>query len=392
MSSSKDAVGPEEILSQRLRKRFTENSFRTLRPADFSKADFSSNDYLGFARSGKLADMCNEAWTQVQSKGETRYIGSGGSRLLSGDSTYAHYLEEVIADFFSSDSSLIFNSGYTANLALFGALPSRTGTVLYDDLIHASVRDGIRMSGCRAWSFRHNDLNHLEDLLVKSEGEKWVVAETVYSMDGDSPDLKKLVELCEYYNAALILDEAHSGGVYGQDGSGMVVQQGLEKRVFARLFTFGKAFGVHGAAVCGSHTLVNYLINFARPFIYSTALPLHDLTAIRAGLQLSGEAEQARVDLKRLVDYFRIAVSASALKQRLIRSDSPIQGLVIPGNHEVRRVAEACQSAGLDVRPVLSPTVKAGSERLRIILHTYNSTAEIDRLIAAVSSGLVDKS
>lgn len=387
-----ETPGPEEILSQRLRKRFNENSFRTLRPADFSKADFSSNDYLGFARSGKLADMCNEAWARVQSKGETRFIGSGGSRLLSGDSTYAHYLEDVIAEFFQSESSLIFNSGYTANLALFSALPSRTGTVIYDDLIHASVRDGIRMSGCRAWSFRHNDLTHLEDLLVKSTGEKWVVAETVYSMDGDSPDLKKLVELCEYYNAALILDEAHSGGIQGDHGSGLCVQSGLHARVFARLFTFGKAFGVHGAAVCGSHTLVNYLINFARPFIYSTALPLHDLTSIRCSLKLAEEAEPVRADLNRLVEYFRIAANASTLKSRLIFSDSPIQGIIIPGNQEVRRVAEACQAAGLDARPVLSPTVKQGTERLRIILHSYNTTTEIDRLIAAVSSALVDKS
>jgi len=383
--------GPEEILSQRLRKRFNENSFRTLRPADFSKADFSSNDYLGFARSGKLADMCTEAWARVQSKEETRFIGSGGSRLLSGDSTYAHFLEDVIAEFFGSESALIFNSGYTANLSLFSALPSRSGTVIYDDYIHASVRDGIRMSGCRAWSFRHNDLAHLEDLLVKSQGEKWVVAESVYSMDGDSPDLKKLVELCEYYNAALIIDEAHSGGVQGEYGSGACKQAGLSERVFARLFTFGKAFGVHGAAVCGSHTLVNYLINFARPFIYSTALPLHDLTAIRSSLKLSEEADHLRNDLNRLVDYFRIAANASTLKSRLILSDSPIQGIVIPGNQEVRRVAEACQSAGLDARPVLSPTVKAGTERLRIILHSYNTTSEIDRLIAAVSSGLVDK-
>jgi 8-amino-7-oxononanoate synthase len=386
-----DGLSAEEILSQRLRKRFNENSFRTLRPADFSKADFSSNDYLGFARSGKLADACNVAWARAQSQGAGRFIGSGGSRLLSGDSAYAHYLEEVIAEFFGSDSSLVFNSGYTANLALFSALPSRTGTVIYDDLIHASVRDGIRMSGCRAWSFRHNDLNHLEDLLVKSTGEKWVVAETIYSMDGDSPDLKKLVELCEYYNAALILDEAHSGGIYGEHGCGLVAHNGLEKRVFARLFTFGKAFGVHGAAVCGSHTLINYLINFARPFIYSTALPIHDLSAIRCSLQYSEESEQLRSDLKRVVDYFRLTVSASTLKTKLISSESPIQGIIIPGNQDVRRVAEACQQAGLDARPVLSPTVKAGSERLRIILHAYNTNTEIDKLISTVSAALVDK-
>lgn len=386
-----DAPGPEEILSQRLRKRFAENSFRTLRPADFSKADFSSNDYLGFARSGKLADLCNAAWAGIHTKGEARFLGSGGSRLLSGDSAYAHEVEAAIAAFFGSDAALVFNSGYTANLSLFSALPSRSGMVIYDDFIHASVRDGIRMSGCRSWSFRHNDLDHLEELLIKAPAEKWVVAETIYSMDGDSPDLKKLIEMCEYYNAAVILDEAHSGGVYGEHGAGLCEQLGLEKRVLARLFTFGKAFGTHGAAVCGSHTLVNYLINFARPFIYSTALPMHDLSAIRCSLQHAQEAEQARTDLKRMVDYFRAAVSESTLQPKLIASETSIQGIIIPGNSEVRSVAEACQSAGLDVRPVLSPTVKAGSERLRIILHSYNTTAEIDRLIATVSEAFVDK-
>lgn len=378
-------AGPEDILSQRLKKRFSENSFRTLRPADFSKSDFSSNDYLGFARSQQLADLCKEAWERHVSKGEMRFIGSGGSRLLSGDSTYAHYLEEIIAEYFGSESSLLFNSGYTANLALFSALPSRTGTVLYDDLIHASVRDGIRMSGCRAWSFRHNDLRHLEDLLAKAAGEKWVVAETIYSMDGDSPDLVRMVELCEKYSAALIVDEAHSGGVKGQNGTGLCNELGIAGRVFARLFTFGKAFGVHGAAVCGSHTLVNYLINFARPFIYSTALPIHDLTAIRSSLRYAEEADSLRSDLDKLVNYFRIAVSATPLKSRLTNSETPIQGLIIEGNDEVRRVAEVCQSQGIDARPVLSPTVKAGTERLRIILHSYNTTTEIDRLIATVS-------
>lgn len=385
-------TSPEEILSQRLKKRFAENSFRTLRPADFSKADFSSNDYLGFARSPELADLCKGAWERHVSKGESRFIGSGGSRLLSGDSAYAHYLEEIIAEYFGSESSLLFNSGYTANLALFSSLPSRSGTVFYDDLIHASVRDGIRMSGCRGWSFRHNDLKHLEELLAKSSGEKWVVAEAIYSMDGDSPDLEAMVELCEKFNAALILDEAHSGGVRGEKGTGLSNELGISDHVFARLFTFGKSFGVHGAAVCGSHTLVNYLINFARPFIYSTALPVHDLTAIRASLKFAEEADHLRTDLRRLVDYFRIKVNATALKPRLTRSESSIQGLVIPGNHEVRRVAEACQSTGIDARPVLSPTVKAGTERLRIILHSYNTTTEVDRLITAVSSALVDKS
>lgn len=381
-------AGPEEILSQRLKKRFNENSFRTLRPADFSKSDFSSNDYLGFARSRELANLCKQAWENHVAQGDMRFIGSGGSRLLSGDSTYAHYLEEIIAEFFGSESSLLFNSGYTANLALFSALPSRAATVIYDDLVHASVRDGIRMSGCRAWSFRHNDLTHLEDLIRKVEGEKWVVAETIYSMDGDSPDLKRMAEMCRHYDAALILDEAHSGGIRGEHGSGLCNELGISDIVFARLFTFGKAFGVHGAAVCGSHTLVNYLINFARPFIYSTALPVHDLTAIRSALKHSEGADKLRSNLNKLVDYFRLRVDACGFRSALIPSSTPIQGIIIPGNHEVRRVAEVCQSNGIDARPVLSPTVKAGTERLRIILHAYNTTAEIDRLISTVSDAL----
>ncbi len=386
------APGPEHILSQRLKKRFTENALRTLRPADFSKADFSSNDYLGFARSNELLDRCGEEWVKINHAVDQRFLGSGGSRLLSGDSVYAHDVEKHIADFFKSDSALIFNSGYTANLSLFSALPSRGGTVLYDDLAHASVRDGIRMSGCRAWPFRHNDLDHLEEQLRKAGDEIWVVAESVYSMDGDSPDPERLVALCEKYNAALILDEAHSGGIMGEGGRGYAVHHAIEKRVFARLYTFGKAFGVHGAAVCGNHTLINYLINFARPFIYSTALPAHDLASIKTSLDYSVDSDHLRAELKALTEYFKDKSSSTILKSRLVNSNSPIQGLLVPGNLEVRRIAEACQSAGIDVRPVLSPTVKSGSERLRIIIHSYNTRKEIDALIHVVMTEIVDKS
>ncbi len=383
--------GPDFILSQRLKKRFSENALRTLRPADFSKVDFSSNDYLGFARSNELLDICGEEWVRVNHAADQRFLGSGGSRLLSGDSLYAHDVENLIAEFFQSESALLFNSGYTANLSLFSALPSRSGTVIFDDLIHASVRDGIRMSGCRAWSFRHNDIDHLEELLRKAGEEIWVVTESVYSMDGDSPQAERLVTVCEKYNAALIIDEAHSGGLDGESGRGYCVQHGIENRVYARLFTFGKAFGVHGAAVCGNHTLVNFLINFARPFIYSTALPVHDLAAIRASIDFSFKADHLRRELKLLTRYFREKTSTSLIKEQLVDSHSPIQGIIIPGNLEVRRVAEACQKAGMDVRPVLSPTVKVGSERLRIILHAYNTRRELDNLISTVLAEIVDK-
>jgi len=382
----------DSILRQRLKKRQQENAMRMLRPADFTQIDFSSNDYLGLARSNELLERCGEEWVRINHIKNHRFLGSGGSRLLSGDSDYVHELESLLAEFFQSDATLLFNSGYTANVSLFSALPSRNGTVLYDELIHASVRDGIRMSGCRAWSFRHNDIDHLEELLERAGGEVWVVAESVYSMDGDSPDPIKLVSACEKFNAALIIDEAHSGGVVGPDGSGFCIANGIQDRVYARLFTFGKSFGVHGAAVCGSETLKNYLVNFARPFIYSTALPLHDLATIKTSIGFTATANAQRMQLKEITNYFIQSAQQCGLNEQLIPSTSAIQGLVIPGNENVRRVADICRSKGLDVRPVQSPTVTEGAERLRIILHAYNSRQEVDLLIETVLTAFVDKS
>lgn len=382
----------DALLGHRLKERVQNNALRILRPADFTQIDFSSNDYLGLARSNELLDRCGEEWVRINHIKNHRFLGSAGSRLLSGDSDYAHELESVLAEFFQSDAALLFNSGYTANVALFSALPSRNGTVLYDELIHASVRDGIRMSGCRAWSFRHNDIEHLAELLERAGGEVWVVAESVYSMDGDSPDPIKLVSVCEKFNAALIIDEAHSGGVVGHNGSGFCIAHGIQDRVFARLFTFGKAFGVHGAAVCGSETLKSYLVNFARPFIYSTALPLHDLATIKTSIEFTSTANAQRIQLKEITDYFLQTTKLRGLNDQLIPSTSAIQGVVIPGNDNVRRVADICRGKGLDVRPVQSPTVAEGAERLRIILHAYNSTDEVDLLIETILSAIVDKS
>ncbi|MCK6641595.1 MAG: aminotransferase class I/II-fold pyridoxal phosphate-dependent enzyme [Bacteroidia bacterium] len=370
-----------DFLNQRLNVRAEQNALRKLLPANADLIDFSSNDYLGLSRSHELHDIIAAEYELVMKSGEFRWNGSAGSRLLNGDSAVAHLTEKFLADFFRSESALIFNSGYTANVALMSALPSRTSTVLYDEKIHASVRDGIRMNGCRAWSFRHNDLTHLEELLSKSTNEIWVVVESVYSMDGDSPDAKQLTELCERYNAALIVDEAHSGGIYGEQGKGWCVENEIENRVFARLFTFGKAYGVHGAAVCGSETLRTYLVNFARPFIYSTTLPVRDVIAIREAVKFASACDSERSQLSGLIDYFRALHKTSSCAYSITDSHSPVQGVIVPGNSKVRELSKQCLRESIDVRAVLAPTVEPGVERLRVILHSFNTKAEVDRLM-----------
>jgi len=375
------ASGYGDFLNQRLNLRTEQNALRKLLPAHADLIDFSSNDYLGLSRSNELHDIIAAEYELVMKSGEFRWNGSGGSRLLNGDSAVAHLTEKFLADFFRSESALIFNSGYTANVALMSALPSRTSTVLYDEKIHASIRDGIRMNGCRAWSFRHNDLKHLEELLSKSTNEIWVVVESVYSMDGDSPDALALTDLCERYNAALIVDEAHSGGVYGDQGKGWCVENGIENRVFARLFTFGKAYGVHGAAVCGSETLRKYLVNFARPFIYSTALPIRDVIAIREAVKFASHSVNEKLKLKSLIGYFRSLHKTSGCRYALTDSFSPIQGIIAPGNSVVRDLSAQCLRESIDVRAVLAPTVEEGAERLRVILHSFNTEAQVDGLM-----------
>lgn len=384
------AYGYGDFLNQRLNERTEQNALRTLLPANSELVDFSSNDYLGLSRSQKLHDTIASEYDLVLKSGEFRWNGSGGSRLLNGDSAVAHLAEKFLADFFGSESALIFNSGYTANVALMSALPSRTSTVLYDEKIHASIRDGIRMNGCRAWSFRHNDLKHLEELLSKCTNEIWVVAESVYSMDGDSPDAVALADLCERYYAALIVDEAHSGGIYGEQGKGWCVENGIEHRVFARLFTFGKAYGVHGAAVCGSETLRKYLVNFARPFIYSTALPVRDVIAIREAVRYTSTCDRERSQLSGLIDYFRTIHKTSSYTYLITDSHSPVQGVLVPGNSTVRDLSMQCLRESIDVRAVLAPTVEQGAERLRVILHSFNTYAQIDILMNVLMKSNAD--
>ena len=347
----------EDFLLKKLDERRAQDAFRRLQVPE-GRIDFCSNDYLGIATQGLITLDTAAA------------SGAKGSRLLSGNFTLTEDTEKDIARFHQSDAALIFNSGYDANIGLLASIASKGDTILYDKLCHASIRDGIRLSFANSFSFAHNDVDDLKVKLSRATGERFVVTESVFSMDGDLAPLAAIAELCVAFGAKLIVDEAHATGVIGEKGAGLVQALGLELKCFARMHTFGKALGCHGAVVLGSTALRDYLINFARSFIYTTALPPAAIHAIRVSYQIFPTLTSARAQLKTLIAAFPSAM------------DSTVQRMIIPGNEAVKKKALALQSAGFDVRPILYPTVPRGTERLRVVLHSFNTVAELESLLS----------
>ena len=344
---------------QLLENRKDSGSYRSLSLfQDF--VDFYSNDYLGLSRKLK-----------VESQKFDR-LGSSGSRLISGNSFEAETCEDFLATFFQVDAALVFNSGYDANIGMFSSVPQKGDTVIYDALIHASIRDGIRLSHAKSYSFSHNDFHDLEKKLKISEGTLFVAVESLYSMDGDICPIDAVIELCEKYNAFLIVDEAHAAGVLGENGKGLT----YNKHVFARIITFGKGYGFHGAAVLGSEDLKNYLINFARSFIYTTALPMQDYVLIQQQIESSLD-NQPRVQLQANIDFFRSKLNY----QGVSAANSPIQIIEVPGVKNALSLAKRLQENNFAVKAIISPTVAEGQERIRICLHAFNTKEEINNLI-----------
>jgi len=358
-------------MQQKLEERRSKGNLRSL-PTIGLPCDFTSNDYLGLARSQELGRAIEDGIARLGVPAH----GATGSRLLSGNSAFALQLEQKLAELFRSEAALLFNSGYTANLCLISSVAQKGDTILYDQLSHVCLKEGAWLSKADTFAFRHNDLEDLEQRLAKAKGNCFVVVESVYSMDGDVAPLKEIADVCRKYSARLIVDEAHSTGVFGQGGSGLVCELGLEDAFFARVYTFGKAMGVHGAVVTGSRELTDYLINFGRAFIYTTTMPLHSLVAIEQAFRLVDENPQWQLTLREKIKTFIGCFPASGTLQRL-PSPTAIQPVMVSGNERAKAMANTLQTKGYDVRPILAPTVKEGEERLRICLHTFNNDDDI---------------
>lgn len=369
----------------KLSKREDEKSLRQL-PVPNNLLDFSSNDYLGFARSEAIFEETH----QLLADRKIIQNGATGSRLISGNHSLYDEAETQIAGFHKSEAALLFNSGYDANVGFFSSVPQRNDVILFDELSHASIRDGIRLSAAKAFKFGHNDLEELEKLLIKfknAEREIYVATESVFSMDGDSPNLEHLTALSEKHGCRLVIDEAHALGVFGEKGEGLVQQMNLHDKAFARIVTFGKGLGCHGAAVLGSAELKNYLVNFARSLIYTTGLPPHSVATISTAYRHL-ENKSAMETLRNNILHFNQEKNRLGLKPMFVHGKSAIQSAIIPGNEKVKQIAAQLHQQGFDVKAILSPTVPEGQERLRICLHSYNDESQISRLLGALVNNI----
>lgn len=346
--------------------------------------DFYSNDYIGLAKNTKVRTKAQAILEEYSPQN-----GSTGSRLLSGNYPLIREAETYLSSFHAGERGLIFNSGYDANVGIFSAIPQRGDVVLYDQYIHASIRDGLQLNRAQHFKFKHNSLEDLEAKLKRfspSATTLYIATEAVFSMDGDTPDLPAMVALAQRYGAYIIIDEAHSVGVFGEKGVGLCQALGIAQDIFLRLITFGKGIGAHGAIVLAQAEVIDYLVNFARSFIYTTAAAPESIATLMASYALLPELKE-RGYLHENIAFFREKAKVLSQEKGLhfINSTSAIQGLIIPDSQKVKEMAARLQQKGMGVKPILSPTVPKGEERLRICLHSYNTKEEIELLFQVIS-------
>lgn len=343
--------------------------------AEIHGVNLCSNDYLGLAESAELKAAA------IAALQESARCGGTGSRLLSGNSAAWEEVEEEFAEFAGTEAALYFGSGYAANVGLLTSLLGKGDVVLSDALNHASLIDGIRLSGARRVIVPHLDLGRLEAALAEHAGErcrKIIVTESVFSMDGDVADVQTLGKLAEKYGAALIVDEAHATAVHGPQGRGIVASAALEKSVLATVHTCGKALASAGAFVCGSNTLRDHLINHARTFIFSTAMPPGMAGQIRAALKLARGMDAERAALRERAWQFAAGLREEAWD--LSGSTTQIVPAIVGSNEQATSAAEYLQCEGFAVRAIRPPTVPEGRARLRFSLTARISAEELARL------------
>ena len=367
-------------LTKSIHKRAQDNSLRELTIAK-EGVDFYSNDYLGFANSESIFSDASKLCEKYKLKKN----GATGSRLISGNHQLYQITEDFLAQYHQAEAALLFNSGYDANIGFFSSVPQKGDIIFYDELIHASIRDGISMSHAKAYKFQHNDIGDLQHRISRQEISEntsvYIVTEAIFSMDGDFAPLLKMADFSVENNFYLVVDEAHSTGVFDLNGQGLVSQLKLQDKVFARIHTFGKAIGAHGAVVLGSSELKTYLINFARSFIYTTGLPPHALATVLAVFKKLEHNNSVLELLKVNIQCFKSELKIAKIDHYFIESESAIQCAIITGNDVVKKIASRFQEKGYLVKPILSPTVPKGKERLRFCLHSFNSKEEIKGIV-----------
>jgi 8-amino-7-oxononanoate synthase len=370
---------PPISLERRLRARLAEleaaGLTRSLRPP--TGIDLSSNDYLGLSRHPLVRQRMSEA---ITSEG----CGSTGSRLLTGERDNFAELERRFATFKGAERSLYFSSGYLANLAVLTTLPETGDIIFSDERNHASLIDGARLSRARRVIFPHGDVTALARLLGGAGAQKFVVTESLFSMDGDDAPLADYAALCREHGAALIVDEAHAVGIYGRRGSGLLEMMGAEALV--SIDTAGKALGVCGAFVSGPAWVIDSLIQRARSFIFSTAPPPAVAAALQAGLMVIESEPWRRHQLLQRAAYLRSRLRNAGIA--VPDGVSHIVPVLIGENERAVRVAESLQRAGLDVRAIRPPSVPPGTARLRLSVHSELQEAALDRLVAVLGSAL----
>ena len=353
-----------------LRERSQLRGFATL-----AGVNLCSNDYLGLAEDPRLKEAV------LESVEDAARVGSTGSRLLSGHDPVWNELEEEYASFSGTEAALYFANGYAANLGLLSSLIGRRDLVFSDELNHASLIDGIRLSGARKVIYPHLDLNALELALRANETEscrKLIVTESVFSMDGDVADVKGIEELAERFGASLIVDEAHATAVHGPGGAGIVAEAGLTREVLATVHTCGKALASAGAFVCGARVLREFLINHARTLIFSTAMPAHFAGQLRAALNLAKEMNRERASL--LENSRALAESMRADGWDLSATASQIIPVIVGSNDDALAAAQFLREQGFAIRAIRPPTVSVGRARLRLSLTARIPLNELQRL------------
>jgi 8-amino-7-oxononanoate synthase len=345
--------------------------------------DFTSNDYLGLARHPALRRAVLDALDAGAP------AGSAGSRLLRGHHPEHAELESLAAGFFGCERALYFSTGFLANFALFTTLPHRHDAIVFDEFVHASVKEGVHAAHASHIKVRHNDVGAFEDAIVRARrlGTRgvWIAAESVYSMDGDVAPVQDLHALAHAHDAVLIVDEAHASGIFGPTGRGFT--EGRYDERLITLHTCGKALGVAGGLVCGPAVAMEYLINAARPFIYSTAPPPYVAAAVRRALRLVDEEPWRRERLRRLA-FFAGRRLTEALGGGAARSRTQIIPVILGEESRAVAVAEALQRNGFDVRAIRPPTVPAGTSRLRVSISVDRTEAEIEALGVALQGAL----